>query len=562
MKKKIAWWDKLGKPQYGGEIVIRSSGNIVNFDPYFDEGLTTIHSAWMERPVADEWTTNPAEWDYRTHFRFGPYVKGHLAESYEFPDSNTYIIHLRKGIYWQNIPPVNGREFTADDVAYHYHRLFGLGSGFTKPSPYHAKVVTAYRDLISVTAIGRYTVVFKWKTPSLEFMRETLQAPTNAGCIETREAVEKWGDVSDWHHAIGTGPFILKDFVSGSSATLTRNPNYWGHDERYPQNQLPYIDTLKFRIIRDDDEALEAMHLGEIDVMGGISLQQSQALKKTNPEILQLIIPASNAETIDPRNDVPPFNDIRVRKALQMALDLPAIARTYYNGTVEPYPCALTSRYMKGWGYPYEEWPQDLKDEYVYNPAKAKKLLADAGYPNGFKTNIVADKMGDLGLLQVAQSYFAQVGIDMEIRPVETDIWISDVKKGHKHDQLAHRTGQGQLGHDMEPLRQLNPLLAGYISNFLMITDPVAGDYYYKSLKVNGIDEMKSLIRDANEYFARQHFTISLLHPMRYYPYQPWLKGYNGQYFSVTAGTGGPTFLFFYPARFWIDRKLKYSMSH
>ena len=74
-----------------------------------------------------------------------------MAESYEFPDSNTYILHLRKGIRWQDIPPVNGREFTADDVAYHYHRLFGLGSGI-EPSPHHAHVVTAYRDLISVTA--------------------------------------------------------------------------------------------------------------------------------------------------------------------------------------------------------------------------------------------------------------------------------------------------------------------------------------------------------------------------------------------------------------------------
>src|SRR5271157_5790975 len=152
MQKKAArWWDKLGKPQYGGELVIRSSRNIVNFDPYFDEVLTTIHSAWMERPVADDWTTDPAEWDYRSHFRFGKYVKGHLAESYEFPDSNTYIIHLRKGIRWQDIPPVNGREFTADDVAFHYHRLFGLGSGI-EPSPHHAHVVTAYRDLVSVTA--------------------------------------------------------------------------------------------------------------------------------------------------------------------------------------------------------------------------------------------------------------------------------------------------------------------------------------------------------------------------------------------------------------------------
>ena len=80
-------------------------------------------------------------------------------------------------------------------------------------------------------------------------MRETLQAPTNATCIEAREAVEKWGDLRDWHHAIGTGPFILNDFISGDSATLIKNPDYWGHDERYPQNQLPYVDKLKFRII-------------------------------------------------------------------------------------------------------------------------------------------------------------------------------------------------------------------------------------------------------------------------------------------------------------------------
>jgi len=561
LKDSNAWWHHLGEPRYGGEIVIRSSRNIVNFDPYFAEGLTTINSAWMERLVADDWRINPEEWDYRTHFRFDPYVKGNLAQNCDFTDSNTCVVHLRKGIHWQNIPPVNGREFTADDVAYHYHRLFGLGSSLA-PSPYHANVVTAYRDMISVTAADKYTVVFKWRTPGIEFMRETLYAPTNASCIEAREAVEKWGDLNDWHHAIGTGPFILKDFTSANSATLLKNPDYWGYDERYPQNRLPYVNKLRFLIIPDDALALEALRAGNVDVMDGISLRQAQMLRKTNPEILQLTILAGTAETIDPRNDVEPFNDIRVRKALQIALDLPAIAKTHYQGTVEPYPCALTSRYLKGWGLQYEEWPQDLKDEYGYNPNRARELLADAGYPTGFKTNVVADKAGDLDLLQVVKFYFAQVGIEMEIKPVNTDTWIADVKKGHKHDQLAHRTGQGQLGHEIEPLRQLNPLLAGYPSNYLMITDPIAGAFYNKALSTKSIDDMKQLMREANEYFARQHFTVSLLHPMKYYPYQPWLKGYNGQNSSISTGIGGPAFLFFYPARFWIDQKLKRKMGH
>ena len=64
--------------------------------------------------------------------------------------------------------------------------------------------------------------------------------------IENPDAVKQWGNLNDWHHAIGTGPFILTDFVAGSSVTLVKNPNYWGYDERYPQNQLPYVDKLKY----------------------------------------------------------------------------------------------------------------------------------------------------------------------------------------------------------------------------------------------------------------------------------------------------------------------------
>ena len=143
-------------------------------------------------------------------------------------------------------------------------------------------------------------------------------------------------------------------------------------------------------MIPDQETALAEMRAGRIDVADQISPLLALEMRKTNPEILQIALPQT-AVTIDPRNDVAPFNDIRVRKAMQIALDLPGIAENYYKGTVEPYPSTLTSRYMKGWGFPYEEWPQDLKDEYSYNPTAAKKLLADAGYPNGFKTNIIAE---------------------------------------------------------------------------------------------------------------------------------------------------------------------------
>ena len=250
------WWDKLGKPQYGGEMVIRSDRNIVNFDPYYDAFLPQIFWAWMESLAKYDWTSELSASDNVRLFCPNQYRKGQLAESWEFTDPSTVIVHLRKGIHWQDIPPVNGREFIADDVVYHYHRLWGLGSDLT-PSPDHVSV-PAYQDLISVTAVDKYTVVFKWKTANPEYIMVSLLAINPTQVFEAREAVQKWGDLSDWRHAIGTGPFILKDFVSGSSATLVKNTHYWGYDERYPQHKLPYVDAVKFVIIPDNAKALAA----------------------------------------------------------------------------------------------------------------------------------------------------------------------------------------------------------------------------------------------------------------------------------------------------------------
>jgi len=95
----------------------------------------------------------------------------------------------------------------------------------------------------------------------------------------------------DWRHAIGTGSFILQDFTSGVSATLVKNKNYWGHDERYPRNKLPYLDTVKYLVITDEIAATEAMRAGKIDIIDGLSYRQVQAMQKTNPEIISIFTP-------------------------------------------------------------------------------------------------------------------------------------------------------------------------------------------------------------------------------------------------------------------------------
>ena len=565
MEKEAAetnnWWDKLGDPQYGGVINIRANRNIENFDPYYAESLTSIYGGWMERLITDDWTLDPTVWDYKMAWHPSKYMKGQLATSWEFPEPGTHIVHLRKGVYWQNIPPANGREFIADDVVFHYNRLCGLGGGFTNPSPY--RVEDAFQELISVTALDRYTVVFKWKAANPEFIMETLHGVMQRQCFENPEAVQKWRDVSDWHHAIGTGPFILKDFGSLNSATLVKNPDYWGYDERYPQNKLPYVNAIKYFIIPDDNIALDAMRAGKIDLIPSVSFKQAQAMQKTNPEILQIGNPTMQAITIQPRYDQAPFNDIRVRKAMQMAIDLPAIAKDYYHGIVEPYPSAVLSNYfskaMKGWGFPYEEWPQDLKDEYAFNPAAAKQLLADAGFPKGLKTNIVVDTAADMQLFKIVKGYFTDIGIEMEVRPMESAACTAFME-ARQHDQLVYRP-YGPLGHTYAPFQAITRLHTRNPSNWAMVSNPVIDAFYPKALATTSENDLKQIVRDMNEYVARQHFAVSLLKPMEYSLYQPWLKGYNGQIHSVWMGVGGPSRLSFYGARFWIDQRLKQSIG-
>jgi ABC-type transport system substrate-binding protein len=549
------WWDPLGKPSYGGTLVVRGV-NIVTLDPALEGFNATILSGWMERLFVDNWTQDPSVFNYSITFRPFNYMTGQLATSWEFSDPNTFVVHLRQGVHWQNIAPANGREFVASDVVAHYARWYDPAIGYNKYPPHATSNYLG--NLISMTTPDKYTVVFKWSSANPEWVYECLMlSGTSENNIELPEAVAQWGDVNDWRHAIGTGPFILTDYVTASSATLTKNPNYWGNDERYPQNKLPYVDSIKYLMIVDNATALAGLRTGKIDNVDGATLQQSLDMKKTNPEIVQTTIPNSSGACITARVDLAPFSDIRVRKALQIAINLPELAKVYYQGVVDPHPDMLTSQYMTGWGFPYEQWPQDLKDEFTYNPTAAKKLLADAGLPNGFKTNILVDTNFDVDMMTVVKSYYAAVGIDMEIKTLPPANWNAFVGTGHNQDGLA---GNYDLGKTTEPLSQIGKFITTNATNIAMLHDPAYDDLLTQARNGTTIDAVKKSVRDANEYLLRKHVPISLLLPMTFSLTQPWLKGYNGQNNALSGGFGAST-IGFYGARFWIDLNMKKSLG-
>ena len=516
----------------------------------------------MERLFGDDWTLNPSVWNYQIAFRPDEYVKGSLATSWEFTDPSTLVVQIRQGVYWQNLPPANGRELTAADVAYHYDREYCGGSGFAKGSPYLASA-TDYQNLVSATATGSFTVTLKWAIPNPEFILETVEAQSSGSpCIECPDAVAAYGNLNNWHNAIGTGPFILTDFVDSSEATMVKNPNYWGSDERYPQNKLPYVDSLKVLIIANNSTALSAMRTGKIDVIDTVAYTDALNMKQSNPEIQQVSYPSATALSVEMRNDKKPFSDIRVREAMQMAIDLQSLAKGYYQGTASPSPSTLTSNYFPaGWGFPYSQWPADLQAQYAYNTSGAKQLLAAAGYANGFTTDCVADGSADSNVLQIVQSEWAAIGINMSIQTMDYATWLNYVQTQHQEDAVSYRS-TGLLGILYQPVRQFLPFLTGNPTNWMNISDPAYDTDYQNLMAATTNDGLKQVVQDANKEVATQHFVISLLQPSAFGLYQPWLVGYDGQYEAIGGVALGPQLLGFYGARFWINQTLKQSMGH
>jgi peptide/nickel transport system substrate-binding protein len=533
--------------------------NIVCFDPN-TSNAGNYSALWMEKLFQDDWTTNPTTFDFKIDWTPPSLAQGLLCDTYEFTDPSTLILHVHHGIHWQNLPPVNGRELTADDIVYHFDREFGLGGGF-KPGIYEGNN-TITTEVSSVTSQDTYTVLMKWKISNPEFIMETLESTGPDNSIECPDAVKAYGDLSDWHHAVGSGAYILQDYVSGTSLTVVKNQSYWRNDSRYPDNKLPYIDKITVLIIPDNATALSGLRSGKIDAVDNLSSQEATNLKATNAELLQVTAPSQATSTVDPRNDKAPFNDIRVREALQMAINLPDIAANYYSGTTSPNPSSLSSQYLNvsGWSFPYDQWPQDLKDQYAFNVPQAKALLTAAGFPNGFDTDVVADQASDLALLQIVQNYFAAINVRMTIRTMETTAWNNYVFYSHSNDALSYRA-TGTLGAHYEPFAQLfYSFNSQWITDACMVNDPVFDAFYTNAMAATTIAGYQKQLVDANKWVAQQHYSISLLQPMVYGVYQPWFKGYNGQCFSISGGSY-PNMGKYYLDQFWIDSKLKASMG-
>ena len=338
MVKDPATGEMVQAPRYGGTFSLAGK-----FEPRHTDhwhGNSVALSAVLDRLGIVDWAVDQNIWDHTPDVSAAAPFRGQLAESWETPDATTIIFHIRKGVRWHNKAPMNARALTAKDVEYNFHRLLGLGSGFTEPTPNAGDFVSLPWD--SVTAPDDGTVVFKLKQLNIDALPKLLSHWVTG--ILPPEVIKQHGDVKNWRNLVGTGPFEMTRWVEGSTMTFTKNPDYWGHDEKYPENRLPYVDEVIVRIIPEEAAIIASLRSGKIDYTGPyeqgaiVSGDQLESLRKTNPELVMFQWYLRSETSLGLNLRKPPFDDIRVRRAMQMALDLETINNTYYQGTAKHTP--------------------------------------------------------------------------------------------------------------------------------------------------------------------------------------------------------------------------------
>ena len=544
------------KPKYGGVITIITGELISSFDEV-NGRHPAAHTLKLtnEELFRGDWTKGPAgtgqvDWAVRGIARID-LAAGVIAESWEIPKQGTIIFHIRHGIRWalnQNSEAsrlVNGRELNADDVAW------TLNSYAKNPKAYLNYAVQGVKDA-TITAPDKWTV-------KVEMAPEVFEAAVSRvgdfASIVPPEVVQKYGSMQDWRVSVGTGPFMLTDFVADSSATLVKNPNYWDKDPVGPGkgNQLPYIDGVKYLLVLDTSTTLAALRTAKADVMRNVAWEDAQNVLKTTPQMQTKKWMSDGGSTTFMRTDKPPFNDIRVRKALMKGTDFNAILKDFQGGEglILSWPITNLKEYQGAY-LSLEEAPASVQDLYKYDPDKARSLLKDAGFPSGFKATVVCTSSGTAGdYFSILKAMWSKIGVDLTIDLKEPGV-MSNITAGRTYDSMMFGT-QGPIG----ALYRLEYMSGSGQTNGSYVNEPTVPETRAK-MQLNALTnpaEADRIHKEYMKYVLDQAYTIPYTYGYGYHMWWPWVRNFHGE---MSVGYDNS---FIFTKWIWLDQDLKSKLT-
>jgi peptide/nickel transport system substrate-binding protein len=352
---------EAGQPKRGGILRVRGYDSV-----HFDHHLTTnfktnatlsfVHSRLVRHKVGAG--VQPGTF----------LVEPDLAERWEQLDDTTYVFHLRQGVRWHNKPPVNGREVVAEDVKFTFDRFL-------------TEKGNRDRELLEpvdrVEVVDRSTVKFVLKEPYV-WLINTLAYPRSMWSVAP-EVVQHFGDLKKPESAIGTDPFLLERYEPNVETVFTRNPQYF-------RDGQPYVDRVEWMVIEDASTGLAMYRTGQLDCghwhQWSVRQADLEAVQKSHPHLMYQDVLNNLAWNLFIRADQAPFNDVRVRRAVSLAIDRQGLIDAV---TVRGAPSPAIAPGLAEWSLPIDQLGEGAQ-YYQHNPQEARRLLAEAGFPKGLKT--------------------------------------------------------------------------------------------------------------------------------------------------------------------------------
>jgi len=513
------WSAEAGLPKRGGILRVRGR-DPVHFDPHLTRDgrthsvLSFVYSKLLRHKVGGD--VQPGTFS----------VEPDLAERWEVVDDITYIFHLRQGVRWHNKPPVNGRELVAEDVKFTFDRFLTV-----EGNPERLLLEAVER----VEVVDRYTVQFRLKEPFV-WLLDTLASPLCTWIIAP-EVVKHYGDLKKVETAIGTGPFMLERYEPNVKTVFRRHPEYF-------RPGLPYVDGVEWLVLDDESTGLAMYRTGQIDAGPGLQWEVRQAdleaLKHSHPHLHYQDMLANNVTTIWMRTDKPPFTDVHVRRAISQAVDRQGLIEAVW---MRGEPSPAVPRGLTRWSLPIDQLGTGAK-YYQYNPKEVRRLLAEAGYPKGFKTQLTVSSGYGRDLVDAAQlvlRYLKEVGIEAELKLQEYGAYQATTGQG-KFEGLA--MGPYAVGWEADS-SLYGPYAPDQPRNRGRVNDPKLAAMVQEQRRLQDPEARKQLIFDMQRYAAEQQYYVYLSSQVVTGSWQPYVKNYAP---NLTFDFGSRA------AALWLDR--------
>ncbi|BCP53995.1 peptide ABC transporter substrate-binding protein [Kaistia sp. 32K] len=396
------------EPKPGGSLIIGAETDIGTRDPAVSESgaAARVNQLVFEGLVARDYTVDTKG--------APPPIIPVLATSWDVSDDGLqYTFHLRPGVKFHD-----GTPFNADAVVFNVRRVWdpkfefynSRGAGIPQFRYLYLKGIEAKDDA---------TVVFTLSQRNAFFIDQLAEgASPGLPTIASPTSIKTYGNDDVGNHPAGTGPFKVTEQVKGEYITLDKNPDYWN-------KPYPYLDQLIFRQIPDSTTRVNALRAGEVDLIISVPPDDVEPLKGEGYTVAMGPLP--HIWYVDFNAKTGPFANQKVRQAVSMAIDKEGMARELLRGTAKPSFSMVSSSspaYDPNW-----------KEPYPYDPVKAKALLAEAGYPDGFKTVYEESTSGSGQIMPVQMAEWIQrdlrkIGVDVTLQTYEWNTYLGRWLKG------------------------------------------------------------------------------------------------------------------------------------